>query len=306
MWFIINATNRCNLDCRTCLRSKQSSGDMDLQLLKAIIPRLRVLDFSGMSVTGGEPILHPEFSELVNIIISEDFLLGVVTNGILCKEYIRILEAHKERVSFVAVSLDSHQKEINDQIRGKGSFDGATHAIKEFKRRGFFVKVSHVVNKENLKDLLQFVAFSLDLGADVINVLGTIRTPENKELVLHQKDRQDFRAMLNILRVLYKKKVSYASSAGYTDTPIFCDNFNSMNDMTLDFMGDLIFCCDTIHRGAVLGNLKTESFENLIEKHLEAQSKLKVARIRAVMDGKSRDTNNCDFCNRILKEMIKK
>ena len=78
-----------------------------------------------------------------------------------------------------------------------------------------------------------------------------------------------------------------------------------MNDMTLDFAGNLVFCCDTIHGGAVLGNLQDEKFEELIEKYLTTQSTLKAARIRAVMNHQSRETNDCDFCNSVLKEMIR-
>jgi len=305
MWLIINATNKCDLNCKTCLRSKYGAEDVDPELLRSIIPKLRTLSYSGISITGGEPIMHPKFSELVKMIVSEGFHLGVVSNGILYKEYIKILEPYKERVFFAAISLDSHKKEINDYIRGKGSFESATKAIREFKKRGFFVKVSHVVNKKNLKDLEHFVDFALNLGADVVNVLGTIKTPENMDLVLDEKEKKDFHVKLRFLEFIYEKKVFYVTSTGYFNKPIFCDNFNNMNDLTLDFMGNLIFCCDTIHSGAVLGNLKKEKFEKLIDKCLKTQSILKAARIKAVMNHKSRETNDCDFCNRVLKKMIK-
>ena len=306
MWFIINATNSCNLNCKMCLRSKQGAGDVDPDLLKSIMPELRVLGFSGISITGGEPIMHPGFSELVKMVVSEGFLLGVVTNGILYKGYLEILEGYRQRTSFVAISLDSHKEEINDFIRGKGSFGSAIKAIVEFKKRGFFVKVSHVVNKKNLMDLAEFVSFVLNLGADAVNVLATIKTPENKDLVLDEEEKKAFHAMLRILKLIYEKKVFYASSTGYVKNLIFCDNFNNMNDMTLDFMGNLIFCCDTIHRGAVLGNLKEEGLANLVDKYVKTQSILKAARIRSVLNHKSNETNDCDFCNRILKKMIKR
>lgn len=278
---------------------------MDPELLRSIIPKLRKLGFSGISITGGEPILHPRFNELVNTIVSEGFLLGIVTNGIQYKEYLHALEPHKKRVSFVAVSLDSHKEETNDYIRGKGSFVGAVNAVKALREKHFFIKVSHVVNKKNLKDLLPFIPFVLDLGSNAVNVLGTIRTPENKGLVLDENDKQEFHAMLNILRVLYPNKVFCASSTGYSKRPLFCDNFNNMNDMTLDFEGNLIFCCDTIYRGAVLGNLETERFENLVTKYMETQHRLRTERIKALMDSKSSETNDCNFCNRILRQMIR-
>jgi len=305
MWFVVNATNRCNLNCKTCLRSRQSTGDVDPKLLSSIIPDLRLLGFSGISITGGEPILHPEFSELIKIVASEGFLLGIVSNGILYKRYIEVLEPYKEGVSFTAISLDSHEKEINDDIRGKGSFDGATQAIRAFKKHGFFVKVSHVVNKKNQEGLFRFVGFVLDMGADAVNVLGTIQTPENRSLVLDKEEKQAFHARLKILRSLYGERVFCASSTGYSNRPIFCDNLNNINDMTLDFTGDLIFCCDTAHRGAVLGSIKKEGFDRLLGRHLKTQSKLRAARIKAVMRHNSRETNDCDFCNRVLKKMIR-
>lgn len=305
MWFIVNATNRCNLNCKTCLRSKQSAGDLDPELLKSLLPKLRLLGFTGVSITGGEPIMHPEFSRLVEVVTSEGFILGIVTNGIFYREYLKILEPHEERISFVAISLDSHTKEINDHIRGPGSFDGATRAIKAFKERGFFVKVSHVINKKNLEGLFPFVGFALELGADAVNLLGTIQTSENKALMLDDKERQGFLARLRILTSLFKNRVFCASSTGYSNEPIFCNNLNNLNDMTLDFMGDLIFCCDTVYRGAVLGRVDKENFEDLVDKYLDAQFKVKNARIRAVMHHQSTKTNDCNFCNRVLRQMIR-
>jgi len=304
MWFVVNATNRCNLNCRTCLRSRECTGDVDPELLRSTIPKLKPLGLSGISITGGEPMMHPDFNELVRIVVSAGLLIGVVSNGILYKKYIETLEDYRNRVSFVTISLDSYKKDINDYIRGKGSFDRATRAIAAFKKKGFFVNTSHVVNKKNLKDLGPFVEFVLKLGADAVNVLGTIKTPENESLVLNREEKDEFHARLRILKLIHGKKLAYASSTGYFNDLIFCSNLNRINDMTLDFMGNLTFCCDTIHGGAVLGNLKDEGFENLLDRHLTVQSLLRAERIQSVLHHRSRETNDCDFCNRVLKDMI--
>ena len=216
-----------------------------------------------------------------------------------------IFEPYKERVSFVLISLDSHKKKVNDYIRGKGSFDKATAAIKELKKKGYFVKVLHVVNRQNLKDIEQFVSFALKLGTDAVLILGTIKTPENRDLVLNEKEKKGFHERLGKLKIKYKKKVLCVTSTGYYKNLIFCSNLNDIKDLTLDFKGNLLFCCDTIHRGAVLGNVKTESFEKLLQKHLKAQNMVKAARIKAVMNQKAEESNDCDLCNRVLKRMMR-
>jgi MoaA/NifB/PqqE/SkfB family radical SAM enzyme len=304
MWFVINATNRCNLTCKTCLRSEHSAEDVDLELVKLILPRFKKLGFRGVSITGGEAGMHPRFKELVGMIVSDGFILGVVSNGILYKQYIDIIKPHRERIAFMAISLDSHKKEVNDYIRGKGSFNKAVAAIKEFKKRGYFVKVVHVVNKKNIKDIDHFVSFALKLDADAVLILGTIKTPENRDLVLDQSEKKTFHERLRELKIKYKEKVLFVTSTGYYNDLIFCSNLSEIKDLTLDFKGNLLFCCDTIHKGAVLGNVKNESFEKLLQKHLKAQNMVKAARIKAVMNNNAEKSNDCNLCNKVLKKII--
>lgn len=304
MWFVINATNKCNLSCKTCLRSKHSVEDVDLENVKLILPKLKRIGFKGLSITGGEPIMHSKFRELVKITVSNGFHFGVVCNGTYYKKYIDVLEPYKKRVWFMVVSLDSHNKEVNDDIRGKGCFDKATTAIKEFKKKGYYVKVSHVVNKKNFQDLDQFVSFALSLGADIVNILGTIRTPENVDLVLDKREKKDLNEILRALTIKYKKKIWIAVSTGYYENMLFCPNLNVFDDITLDFKGNLIFCCDTIHNGAVVGNVEKEGVEKLLQKHMETQNIVKASRIDAIMNHKAEEGITCDFCNKVLETMI--
>jgi SynChlorMet cassette radical SAM/SPASM protein ScmF len=164
-------TEGCNLRCRHCwvapkYQSKeQSYPALNLDLFKSIIEQAKPLGLQGVKLTGGEPLLHPQICEILEVIRKEDLSLNVETNGVLCTpELAGKIGACKN--SFVSVSLDGADSETHEWVRGvEGSFEGALDGIKILVEAGFRPQVIMTIMRHNKNQIEQVVRLAERLGA---------------------------------------------------------------------------------------------------------------------------------------------
>ena len=128
-------TARCNARCGFCAWHPDFYDPRD-QLSTAAIEQLysdaRRAGFIGVSIWGGEPLLHPDFARIVSHAHKLGLLLNMVTNGLLLE---RRMEAVLENVDRVCISVD-HPSSRHDEIRGvPGLFERILSATQELRRR---------------------------------------------------------------------------------------------------------------------------------------------------------------------------
>ena len=129
-------TEGCNLRCLHCWIAPkfQDEGSpypvLSLDLFKSIVEQAKPLGLSGLKLTGGEPLMHPEIGEILEYIRGEDLNLTMETNGVLCSpEIARQIRACKN--PFVSVSLDGADAKTHEWVRGvRGCFESALEGIK--------------------------------------------------------------------------------------------------------------------------------------------------------------------------------
>ena len=149
-WHIIHS---CNLHCTHCYQddylAKLSLPDMQVVLDK-YEAYLKLHHYEGqVNLTGGEPLLHPDFWAVAGEIVGRRIRLGILTNGTLIDSEIAN-RIGKLRPVFVQVSIDG-TKDIHDKIRSEGSFDKAFEGIDELKKAGVKVLVSFTAMKFNFR-----------------------------------------------------------------------------------------------------------------------------------------------------------
>ncbi len=83
-------TEGCNLACRHCWMGPRfdATGNhyptLPVELFETAIREAKPLGLSGVKLTGGEPLLHPHFTRLLEIVRREELRLTIETNGLLC------------------------------------------------------------------------------------------------------------------------------------------------------------------------------------------------------------------------------
>ena len=104
-------TEGCNLACRHCWigphfdAAGQHSPSLPVELFETAIREAKPLGLSSVKLTGGEPLLHPHFRRLLEVVRREELRLIIETNGLLCTPEIAA-EIAKSPNRFVSVSID--------------------------------------------------------------------------------------------------------------------------------------------------------------------------------------------------------
>lgn len=148
-------THRCNLRCAHCYQSEYASEMSGEELFPALDKYERFLEekhlHGHINLTGGEPLVHPDFFILAREIRRRNMDLGILTNGTLIdREKAKLIA--ELRPLFVQVSLDGTRR-IHNAVRGSGSFERAMRGIDWLKKEGVSVHVSFTAQRTNLNQL---------------------------------------------------------------------------------------------------------------------------------------------------------
>ncbi|MGI3201522.1 mycofactocin radical SAM maturase [Streptomyces sp. GLT-R25] len=122
-------TYGCNLSCVHCLSSsgRRDPRELTTEECKAVIDELQRLQVFYVNIGGGEPTVRPDFWELVQYATDHQVGVKFSTNGVrLTPQRARWLAA-SDYVD-VQISLDGATAEVNDAVRGAGSYATATRA----------------------------------------------------------------------------------------------------------------------------------------------------------------------------------
>lgn len=99
-------TRRCNLACAYCNEFDHGSAPVPLEALLARVDRLAELGTSAITLSGGEPLLHPDLVELVRHIRRRGVLASVITNGYLLSQAL-IEELNRAGLDYLQISVDN-------------------------------------------------------------------------------------------------------------------------------------------------------------------------------------------------------
>ena len=160
-------TYACNLSCVHCLSSsgRRDPRELTTAQCEAVIDELRKMQVFYVNIGGGEPTVRSDFWYLLEYAVHRQVGVKFSTNGVrITPERARFL-ASTPYVD-VQVSVDGATREVNDRIRGEGSYDMALRALGNLVAAGFKnAKVSVVMTRHNIAQLDDFKRIADDHGA---------------------------------------------------------------------------------------------------------------------------------------------
>ena len=176
-------THQCNLHCRMCgqwgergslkdLSPSITRAYLDMSLVERLMKEVKAFHPT-ITLFGGEPLLHPQWVEVVGLIKGAGLRCNMISNGILLKK--RAEEAVKLGLDEIIFSLDG-PAEVHDGIRGgKGVFrralEGFQHLArvkKKYGRNKPLVNVNTVIWEENQAMLQEIVRQAARFKANTI------------------------------------------------------------------------------------------------------------------------------------------
>ena len=133
----LSLTNRCNLRCKHCVASAciEEVDHMNTEDWKKVIDQVLVLNPEQINLTGGEPLIRPDFCEILEYLRANyKGAITLSTNALLLND--RLMEIIKKNVDGVSVSLDGFDSYSCTKVRGEGIYDRVIAGIKKLKEAG--------------------------------------------------------------------------------------------------------------------------------------------------------------------------
>jgi MoaA/NifB/PqqE/SkfB family radical SAM enzyme len=97
---------RCNLACAYCNEYDDVSKPVPLETMIERLDRLDALGTTVVSISGGEPLMHPELDEIVAHIRKRRMMAGMITNGYLLTAA-RIERLNRAGLEHMQISIDN-------------------------------------------------------------------------------------------------------------------------------------------------------------------------------------------------------
>jgi radical SAM protein with 4Fe4S-binding SPASM domain len=157
----LHVTQRCNLACKTCYVSdfiQKDSDRLSFEDISSIFDVCAEVGCSRVDISGGEPLLRRDLVQILKRARQLFEIVTLTTNGIKLDDQTCAKLANL--VDFINISLDGSTAEINDRVRGRGSFKKALTGLMTLKSSGFPMQQVAItptatnMNHENLEDVL--------------------------------------------------------------------------------------------------------------------------------------------------------
>lgn len=163
----IELTYRCPLFCKHCYRecSMKRTESISLSDIKKIATEMEEYGIHSVQLTGGEPLAHPNFENIINLFVEKNISITILTSGYyLRKESLEVFKKYARKIGSVQVSLDGLESTHNT-IRQKGnSYEKAVSLIKYLREQEIQVDVSTSVMKQTREEIFELSKKLRNLG----------------------------------------------------------------------------------------------------------------------------------------------
>lgn len=267
-------TYRCNARCRMCNIWQYPTRQLEEfspEILEKIPPAMKRLN-----ITGGEPLLRKDLSDIVGILARKTARLEISTNGYFTDRLVSIAREFPDIT--IRVSVEGLPRR-NDELRGiKNGFDHALRSVLRLKNLGIRdIGFAMVISDQNASELsdLYLLACGLDVEfststlhnsfyfhkddnaitnlelavTETQRYIDALLSSRRRNLRLRVKDW--FRAYINLGLIKHMEGRTPPLPCGAGTDSFFVDPFGR------------VLACNGSVEPCVMGDLKTQSFEGI-------------------------------------------
>jgi MoaA/NifB/PqqE/SkfB family radical SAM enzyme len=162
-------TERCNSRCVTCDYWRTGRADMNLAAVTRLLPSLAALHTQVALISGGEPLLNPEWADIAQLLRANGLKLWLLTSGLSLAKHAR---RAAQLFDAITVSLDGTDGETYEAIRGLDAFDKVCEGIQAAARTGVPLGLRVTVQRANYRQLAAFVALAREFGARQVSFVA--------------------------------------------------------------------------------------------------------------------------------------
>lgn len=279
-------TENCNQRCRHCWAGKNKISHHSLDEIKVALEKIKLLNPYHVTITGGEPLLHDSWLEILQFAKNNFPVIELFTNGVLLNEnHIQILSELMDELDYIQLSLDG-LKETYKKQRGSDDFDTVINNIKCIVQYGINVRINMTVTHYNIDEIVEVYELVRNLGVTSFSVSPVYPLRRGERLVplvdyerylffgnkiekIHSKSKSDMN-----LTVIYPIEIQ-SKSADYTvENEIHQFNTDLLH-WTVDGKGDIFHFMDQFPYDELkIGNIYQNAIEELSERDFQIQTSI--------------------------------
>ncbi len=197
-------TNECNLACLHCIEEsgpgKAFADELDAAQIFAVLDQLMDNDVPYLSFSGGEPMLHPQFFEMVERVCVRGAQLKIETNG----HYLSVENCERMKelgVKAVQVSLDGASARTFNRMRVRGDFDKTVDGLRNLRTAGVPIEINFSPAQFNIDEIGAVVDLAGELGAYSFYTGRTMYTGNAVKAWRHlEVSDEQYNAFFDVLR----------------------------------------------------------------------------------------------------------
>lgn len=187
----------CNLSCQHCYINPAQHGTrtLPLEVIEQWLKLFKTDQKSNVIFLGGEPTMHPDLIKAIRCAKQLGYFVTVDSNGYLFHDFLDHILPNE--LDFLSFSLDGPDAQINDSIRGIGSFAVCTENCRRAKELGFSTSLIYTVSRQNIDHLHRMVPLVIELGIQrffiqVLGLRGKSATPAGNDSEQMQVTREQW------------------------------------------------------------------------------------------------------------------
>jgi radical SAM protein with 4Fe4S-binding SPASM domain len=278
----IELTSKCNLNCIHCLQPSNRNGE-PLKTTDYFRIADELVNFGVFEVflTGGEPLLNPDWYIIGKRFIDLGFAVGLSTNGCLIDLNVAEKILNVGLYKALQVSVDGSTKEVHESMRGTGSYSSVNYGLDCLAKVGIFPNLAVAVTKLNINDVPNLVDFALFRKLRHIHIISLMPIG-NKNLLyrdldvsldewvdLEEKLKEKVQKVKDVLSIdwtnrRYLPRDLDLKIEDYTEIDrLFAGCPAGKTKALIDYTGD-VYGCDVLKKPEFCaGNIHLDSFENI-------------------------------------------
>ena len=202
----LHLTERCNSRCVSCDYWRHGREDMTLDSVSRLLPSLRDLGTRAVLISGGEPLIHPQWAQISQLLREQGLQLWLLTSGLVAGQACSASRA--------SCSSRSPCRWMESIVECTPRYADSMHSttvcagIRAAVRAGASVSVRVTVQRANYSALPAFVTLTHELGAQQVSFLAAdVRNPHafgrtdgfNADIALQASDLLAFEEILSIM-----------------------------------------------------------------------------------------------------------
>ena len=251
----IDLTYRCNNNCRHCwlhVPATAPEHELSLDEIRRIADEARAMGCREWSISGGEPMLRPDFPEIFDYLTRKARGYTLNTNGtLITPEIARLLTRKGSKM----VALYGATAEVHDHItRNPGSFDALMRGFRYLQEAGAGFTVQLIPMRDNYQQYDEMVKLAKSLsphyrvGAAWLYLSACGSAQRNAEISRQRLDPKDVIA-LDQPDLAYEEStdssfiVHRSSLTADGDDRLFAGCLAARQDFHIDPCGGMTFCC---------------------------------------------------------------